>query len=246
MSLKKDFTENGYIAKKGFLNETELNDLLINTDRFITEVIPTIPEEQVYYEDKNDLATLKQIQLMHKYDDYFTELANSEKVVSLAEELLGGAVNLVNMQYFNKFPGKNVGTPAHQDGFYFPIKPQEALTMWLSLGYADEENGAVQYIPKSHKKGMRAHGQSSILGFSQTISDWTEEDRQSLVQMEAAPGDILVHHSLTVHAAKANRSNRNRRSVGFIFYRADVELDAEAHAAYQATLASQLENEGKI
>ena len=32
------------------------------------------------------------------------------------------------------------------------IKPQQAVTMWLSLGEADESNGAVCYIPGSHPR----------------------------------------------------------------------------------------------
>jgi phytanoyl-CoA hydroxylase len=246
MSIREEFLKNGFIVHREFLKKSELEELIDNTNRFIDKVIPSIPAEGVYYEDKDALETLKQIQKMHEHDDFFKNLANSDKVIKLAEACLDAPVRLMNMQYFNKFPGKNVGTPVHQDGFYFSIKPQEALTMWLSLGYADEKNGAVQYVPESHKKGLRPHSNSAVLGFSQTISDWTEEDKNSLLQMDAAPGDILVHHSLTIHAARANRSDRSRRSIGLIFYRADVEHDTEAHSKYQEQLALALKQEGKL
>jgi phytanoyl-CoA hydroxylase len=246
MSVREDFLKDGFIVRRKFLNREEVEDLIENTNRFIDQVIPTIPAERVYYEDKELPETLKQIQMMHEYDDFFYQLANSDKVVQLAEECLAAPVKLMNMQYFNKFPGVNVGTPVHQDGFYFSIKPQEAVTMWLSLDHADEKNGAVQYVPKSHKKGLRKHTKSSVLGFSQKISDWKEEDSGSLVQMEAAPGDILVHHSLTIHAARANRSDKSRRSIGFIFYGADTEHDAEAHSKYQKQLAQALKEEGML
>lgn len=244
--IRTNFIDNGFIVQREFLNKTEIEDLRENTSRFIDQVVPNLPTDQVYYEDKNSPETLKQIQKMHEHDEYFYKFANSEKVVKLAEECLAAPVKLINMQYFNKFPGKNVGTPVHQDGFYFPIKPQEALTMWLSLDHADEKNGAVQYVPGSHKKGRRPHSSSGILGFSQKISNWTAQDSEALLQMEASPGDILVHHSLTIHAAKPNSSDKSRRSVGFIFYRADVEHDEEAHSNYQRELAMALKEEGKI
>lgn len=244
--LKQTFDEQGYVAVKGFLDEQQIRCLQRETERFIKQVVPNIPAEQVYYEDKSDPSTLKQVQKVYEYDDYFAQLANSEAVVGLAEKLLGGPVKLKNMQYFNKVPKLGKGTPAHQDGYYFMIQPQQAVTMWLSLGYADAENGAVCYIPGSHHEGMRPHNVTKTLGFSQGISDWSKQDDGVEVQMTAEPGDILVHHSLTIHRANNNNSDRNRQSLGFIFYRKDVVEDKFAHEAYKQKLNERLESEGKI
>ena len=246
MSLKKEFDATGYVAVAGFLGADEVAELQRETDRFISEKVQGLPEEAVYYEDTSDHATLKQVQRLHEHDDYYLRLANSPKVVGLAEDLLGGPVTIQNMQYFNKFPRLGKATPPHQDGYYFMIKPQEAVTMWLSLGNADASNGAVRYVPGSNKKGMRAHGSTGTLGFSQGISDWSDEDDAASVQMEAGPGDILVHHSLTIHHANNNTSDRDRKSIGFIFYRADVEIDEEAHAAYQQRLHASLKERGQL
>jgi len=245
-TLKKDFDEVGYVALRGFLDADEVEELQRETNRFIEETVSTLPEEVVYYEDKSNRATLKQVQRIHEHDDYFMRLATSEKVVGLAEELLGGPVTIQNMQYFNKFPRMGKATPPHQDGYYFMIKPQEALTMWLSLGDADASNGAVCYVRGSSRKGMRLHGSTGTLGFSQGIADWSDEDDRACVQMEASPGDMLVHHSLTIHRANNNDSDRDRKSVGFIFYRDDVEIDEEAHAAYQKKLHESLKEQGKL
>jgi len=244
--LKKNFDRDGYIAIKGFLDEQQSVELISQTQRFITDVVPTIPSEEVYYEDKADKSTLKQVQKVYDYDDYYLQLATSHAVVSLAEELLGGPVDLKNMQYFNKVPRIGQGTPAHQDGYYFKIKPQQAVTMWLSLGDADEKNGAVCYIPGSHKTGMREHNTTGTLGFSQGISDWSAIDDENEIQMTAQAGDILVHHSLTIHRANANQSQNSRQSVGFIFYRQDVVEDKAAHDNYKAKLNEKLAAQGKI
>lgn len=244
--LKQSFNKDGYIAIEGFLDKDEMTELIRATDRLVNEIVPSIPESEVYYEDKENPDTLKQIQRLNKFDDYFDKLANSKKVVGLAEEILGGPVVLKNIQYFNKVPRIGKETPAHQDGYYFMIKPQKAVTMWLSLGDADAENGAVCYIPESHNKGMREHGNTSLLGFSQGMTDWTEADTKEEVQMVASAGDILVHHSLTIHRANPNKSDRQRKSIGFIFYREDVEIDEEAHARYKEKLDMKLKDEGKI
>jgi phytanoyl-CoA hydroxylase len=244
--IKHFYDEHGYIAIKDFLDEKETTALVVETDRFVKTVVPTLPHEIVYYENKEDSSTLKQIQHIDQHDEYFKKIAGSSKVVNLAELLLGGKAVLKNMQYFNKVPRIGKETPAHQDGFYFKIKPQFALTMWLSLDYADSQNGAVYYIPGSHKKGMRQHGKTSVLGFSQGVTDWSDDDSKAEVPMAAKPGDLLVHHSMTIHRANPNQSNRHRKSIGFIFYREDVRIDEEAHAAYQKELNETLKKQGKI
>ena len=213
--LKRHFEHEGYVALKGFLTQQKSLELISKTQSFIKNVVPILPVEEVYYENINDKSTLKQVQKLHDFDDYYLTLATSELVTSLAEELLGGPVELKNMQYFNKVPYIGQSTPAHQDGYYFKIQPQEAITMWLSLGDADEKNGAVCYIPGSHKAGMREHNITKILGFSQGISDWSTTDDENEIQMKAQAGDILVHHSLTIHRANANQSENSRQSVGY-------------------------------
>ena len=112
--LKQNFERDGYVSIKGFLGELQMAELLSQTQGFIKNVVPSLPTEEVYYEDKTVQSTLKQVQKLYDF-----------------------------MQYFNKVPLIGKSTPAHQDGFYFKITPQQALTMWLSLGEADEKNGAV-------------------------------------------------------------------------------------------------------
>jgi phytanoyl-CoA hydroxylase len=245
-NLRSTFDSDGYVAIKSFLDKNEVDELRQATLRFIEEEVPQLPDDVVYCEVKGDYSTLKQIQKLNEFDNYFESLAKSKKVVGLAEELLGGGVELQNMQYFNKVPQLGKPTPPHQDGYYFMIKPQQAVTMWLSLGEADESNGAVCYIPGSHNREIRPHGKTGTLGFSQGVSDWSAEDDAACVQMTAGPGDILVHHSRTIHRANGNSSDRDRKSIGFIFYRDDVAIDQEAHDQYQRDLHESLREQSKI
>jgi phytanoyl-CoA hydroxylase len=244
--LRSTFESDGYVAIRSFLDKNEVNELLQETLRFIEEEVPKLPGDVIYCEIKDDYSTLKQIQKLNEFDNYFESLARSQKVVGLAEELLGGGVELQNMQYFNKVPRLGKPTPPHQDGYYFMIKPQQAVTMWLSLGEADESNGAVCYIPGSHNNEIRPHANTGTLGFSQGISDWSAEDDAACVQMTAGFGDILVHHSRTIHCANGNNSDHDRKSIGFIFYRDDVAIDQEAHDQYQRNLHESLRIQNKI
>ena len=176
--LMRDFERNGFVALPQFVSGVELSELIAHVDRFIRDIVPQLPPEQVFYEDKHNPATLKQIQHLGDHDSWFYELFTGSRFQEVAAILLNGPVVPKNMQYFNKPPGVGQPTPPHQDGYYFMLDPCKAVTMWFALDDVDEENGCVRYVRGSHKQGMREHARTKTLGFSQGIVDYpTAQDR---------------------------------------------------------------------
>jgi len=246
MKRKITFEEDGFVAVRGFCNGEELQAIESALATFIEEVAPSLPPEQVFYEDKTDRSTLKQIQRMHEIDEFFGAFFE-RKPRQLAEELLGEPVIAKNLQYFNKPPGIGKATPAHQDGQYFMLEPCHALTMWMALDPVDEENGCVRYLRGSHHDGLRPHERTQTLGFSQGIMDYGKNEPREEVPCPANPGDLLAHHALTVHRADANLSRtRSRRALGFIFYGESARGNTDAHEKYQRNLTKELKVSGKI
>lgn len=246
--LLKRFDADGFVALAQFLSGDTLTELLSHVDRFICDIAPQLPPEQVFFEDKDKPATLKQIQHMEDHDPWFHDLLGKGRFRELAELLVGGPVVPKNMQYFNKPKGIGQPTPPHQDGYYFMLDPCKALTMWFALEEVDQQNGCVRYTRGSHKGGMREHARTKILGFSQGIADYpTDQDRAAEIATPAQPGDLLVHDAMTIHRADGNRSTtRTRRALGFIYYSEQAQEDAQAHAEYQRKLAQELKSTGKI
>ena len=227
-----------------FYDGNEVQEIEEAMGNFIAKHISALPPEHVFYEDKANRATLKQIQCLHEHDGFFADLFN-DKPRQLAEELLGEAVVCRNLQFFNKPPGIGKATPVHQDGYYFMLEPCHALTMWMALDAADEENGCVRYLAGSHIHGMRPHVRTNILGFSQGISGYDSEADE--ITCPAHPGDLLAHHALTIHRADANTSTtRSRRALGFVFYGESAKESTPAHEAYQRKLRKELIESGKI
>ncbi len=248
LKLVDQFEEDGFVLIEGFVAGAALDALITRVDRFIAKVVPCMPPEQVFYENKQEPSTLKQIQQMSVYDQWFHGLFTDGPFRDVAESLLGGPVTAKNMQYFNKPPVIGKPTPPHQDGYYFMIDPCDAVTMWLALDAADEENGCVRYVRGSHRRGMREHARTSTLGFSQGIVDYPSPyDQDHEVAVTAKPGDLLVHHAMSIHRADGNRSStRPRRALGLIYYGHTAREDIDAHQAYQRRLATEMKNEGKI
>lgn len=145
-TLKQLFDRDGYVVLRGFLDPDELATLHSELARLIREVVPKMPREHVFYEDKSQSGTLKQLQMLHTHDRYFHDLFLGGRIERLSEVLLNDKVVGKNFQYFSKPPGSGQPTPPHQDGYYFKLSPCEALTLWLALDDIDEENGCVSYV----------------------------------------------------------------------------------------------------
>jgi len=248
--LKGAFDRDGYLYIPGFLRSKALQELKNKINWLMETIVPGLPTEVVYYEDINRPETLKQIHKLHEYDTYFERMYYGSRFERLAAVLLGGPVSREanNFQYFDKSPKEGLPTPPHQDGYYFKLDPCEALTMWLALEEVDEENGCIRYVQGSHLRGIRPHGPSGTLGFSQGITDYgTDEDRAHEKALHAKPGDLLVHHAMMIHLAGPNAStNRTRKSLGMIYYSQRAKVDHEVKEAYQRKLNEELKTAGKI
>ena len=149
--LRQDFERDGFIAVRPLFDAARMAEINRELDRYLRDVVPKMSETEVYYEDKADKSTVKQMMFLERYDAYFADLLKSGAVHELAETVLGEPAIAQNMEYFNKPPGIGKQTPPHQDGYYFKIAPPQAVTGWLALEPVDDENGCLNYVRGSHR-----------------------------------------------------------------------------------------------
>lgn len=247
--LSEDFHADGYLRINPLYSHDETGRINAELDRFLRDGVPHMPANQVYYEDKNDSTSIKQLQKLFDHDAYFHDMMFNGPIRRLAEIALGGDVEPINMQYFNKPPGIGLATPPHQDGYFFHLDPPLAVTGWLALEDVDHENGCIHYVRGSHQvDGYRPHTSTGVLGFSQGMKDFgTDADNANTVAMLGCRGTFLMHHAKTIHWAGANTSLvRSRRALGFIYYAKSATVDLAAKARYQANLDARLKKDGKI
>ncbi|MYC96610.1 MAG: phytanoyl-CoA dioxygenase family protein, partial [Caldilineaceae bacterium SB0661_bin_32] len=109
------YIRDGYLALSGFLTPDQVVETRESVARFISDRVPQLPREQVFYETLGQPDTLKQIIGLFNHDTYFHRLMFGSRFEKLAELLLQGPVVGKNMQYFNKPPQIGKATPPHQD-----------------------------------------------------------------------------------------------------------------------------------
>lgn len=240
--LKKSYDQDGYNHIPALFSKADMEVINKEFNRYIKDCVPKMKDQEVYYVDKTNKDTLMQMQKLEEYDKFFYDLFYNSKIKDLAANALGEDVVPRAMEYFNKPPGKSNPTPPHQDGYYFNLDNDKAVTGWMALEDVDDENGCIHYVKGSHKQEYRPHGKSEILGFSQGVTDFgTEEDKKNTVKFEGKAGMFLMHDAKIIHFATPNKSSvRSRRAFGFVYHGVSAKQDIEKGKAYQKKLHDEL------
>ena len=242
-ALKPQYDRDGFVIVRQFLSPAEFAEVSAELDRYISQVVPKLPDSHAFYIDRSKPETLKQMQHM-EVDPYFRDYAKHPRWTELAAALVGEPVVAQPSEWFNKPPHSNSPTPPHQDNYYFNLKPPNVITIWLALDKVDEGNGCLRYVRGSHASGVRPHGRSEILGFSQGITDFGDNDREREVPMLLEPGDAIAHHGNTIHRAEPNNSDRHRRAFAMVLKGISCQRDEEAFNRYTQALKAQHEKMG--
>lgn len=108
------------------------------------------------------------------------------------------------------FPNcKRLIVHAHQD-YEFMRGDPEFYTVWIPLHDCPLEVGPLRILEKSHRSGVQYHERKNLhvpeIPIEATIdNEW--------IGGQVNAGDVLIFHSLTVHAASPNYSNQLRLSL---------------------------------
>ena len=137
------------------------------------------------------------------------ETMYAEPLLRAVRDLLGNDVVAWATHYFCKLPGDGKAVSFHQDASYWGLTPAKTVTVWLALDDTDEDNGAMQFLPGSHKVGhipWKESSEESVL--NQQIKDISMFDKPFSNNLKA--GEYSLHSSLLVHGSPKNQSSRRR------------------------------------
>lgn len=144
-------------------------------------------------------------------------------IVNYVSDLLGDNVIAWGSHFFCKMPKDGMAVAWHQDASYWPLSPSKALTVWLAIDDADEENACMKFIAGSHHHGhmtFRPSDPSEHNVLNQTIDN--PEQYGHIVLDELRAGQFSIHSDLLLHGSEANNSNRRRCGLTLRYCSADV------------------------
>ena len=72
--ISQSYAHDGFVRLPGFLDGSAVSEVSVQLDRVVRDVVPAMPSEHVFYENKDDPSTLKQLQYLNQHDEWFGEL----------------------------------------------------------------------------------------------------------------------------------------------------------------------------
>lgn len=184
---------------------------------------------------------------MWRLDDDFRALAVASPLGEIAAQLIGcDEVRFYYDQLFVKEPGTSSRTRWHQDLPFWPFSGEDIVSLWVALTPVDRESSGVEYIAGSHRWGKfyRAEfSNKSTDRLNRLVRDDMEpcpdfDERRGdpdlrFLSWSLEPGDIVVHHPLTVHGSGGNPATGRglRAGVSNRYMGPDVRWDPRPGAA---------------
>lgn len=147
-------------------------------------------------------------------------------ILEIVKGVLGPDIMLYSVEFLIKEPRTKAVVTMHQDLTYWGMGEIDGLTTaWLALSPATVESGCMDVVRGSHKNPILPHEDSfdadNLLSRGQEIKvDVAQKDK---VAMELRPGEISLHHGLTIHGSGPNTSDDRRIGAAVRYMRPDVQ-----------------------
>jgi len=220
------YRNDGVLAPAGTLAPSALADLESELERFLSELrwpnadfIPNIIDREP---DWRRFATMPEL-------------------IEPVRALIGDDVILWGSGLFCKSAEGGRGTPWHQDGQYWPIRPLETVTAWIAVDRIDQGNGCLRVIPGSHRdRALLEHDQNDspdlILNQELSPDQWDGVEPMDLV---LEPGQFSLHDVYMIHGANPNTSGRRRAGLAFRYMPASSHYDRDLARAQEVEMGLQ-------
>ena len=214
----ENFTENGFVVKRGLFNALEVSLILksLKSD-------PKIKKNMFFRRDNLKRKT-RAIQWNNPGESSYGIGARMFRVVNVVEELLKGEVYHWQSKVTAKEAIEGGAWEWHQDyGYWYNygcLYPDMCSVM-LALDRCEEANGCLKVLRGSHKIGRIDH---IIDSGGQVNADpervaWAISQHET-INCELEPGDALFFHCNLLHSSGPNRSNLRRWAMLFCYNKA--------------------------
>jgi len=230
------YDRDGFVIIRQLFSAGEVAEYENELQRCIQEVAPGAQSGDVYFDD----STPKCVKAMHRLDHHselFNDLISEPRIQNILQAIwLGDQVIPGKVSLFDKPSSSSGDTPPHQDNTFQYWNPPLALTVTLAIDETTSENSPLIFLKGSHHLGLLPHCFSEIMGFSRTLVDPIDEVQYPSVELCMQPGDVALHHILSVHRANINHSGRSRRQIAVGYRSSRAVCDEAAYAQYQKDL----------
>ena len=152
-------------------------------------------------------------------------IASDPRVLDVVEGILGPDILVWSSEFFIKEARTDAIVSMHQDLTYWGMgETSDQVTAWVALSPATRASGCMDFVRGSHRNPILPHedtfAANNLLSRGQEIQvEVAESDK---VAIELQPGQMSLHHGLTIHGSGPNVSDDRRIAVAIRFIKPTV------------------------
>lgn len=209
------FDENGYLILKNYLSSETVDNINSEIDRLLKD--GTI---QFRYAGK--------LMFVIHHSEILKKIGTDPKLLEFLSVLMDGDAKL--FQSINFINGSQQKT--HSDSIHMTTYPLGGLLgVWIALEDVDESNGALHYIPKSHKLPYFLNsdydnegsflkiGKKSYKAYEEFLEGKVKELGLKKEVFRAKKGDLLIWHANILHGGEPHvDKSRTRKSLVYHYF----------------------------
>ncbi len=213
------FHQMGYLSIPRLTDAEDVTSLRRSYDRIFSDQAGREVGDQFDLagtDEEGKSQTLPQILHPAKYAPEMNNSRLFENSARVARQLLGPEATCEFAHAIFKPARIGAETPWHQDAAYWsPDLRYEAISIWVPLQEATEENGCMQFVPESHKLDVvrhrsinddpRIHGLEIHPAVAECVNEY--------VSCPLPPGGATFHGPYMLHHTGANRSQIPRMAL---------------------------------
>jgi len=226
------FNKDGFIVLRGFLDAMRCDNILRMAQIHLDAKIEPIETEVGYdsrdkayrtsvtdytshaYEEQIIVRRLRQV---YSRDALFKAWMENEKLRPILQQILNDQVVITTGHHnsiMTKMPHFSTATAWHQDRRYWRYSDDNLVSVWLALDDEYSENGVLEFIPGSHKMHFIAEQFDEKEYFSQT-NEANKKIIATKVSTDLKKGDVVLFHSLLLH--RANKNSTDKPKISFVY-----------------------------
>ena len=235
-----DHTENGRLSPKavtGYWTNGFLHPIPLFSDDETAKLRAEFEQIETGWLDAGlplPLNTYKRVNA-HVVIPLVARVACDPRVLDVVEGILGPDIMVYSGEFFTKEARTDQIVSLHQDLTYWGLGAIDGLvTAWIALSAATRASGCMDFVPGSHKNEILPHNDTfdanNMLSRGQeVVVDVAASDK---VPIELRPGEMSLHHGLTIHGSGPNTSDDRRIGLVIRYIRPDMtqKVGAQDHA----------------
>ena len=154
------------------------------------------------------------------------QIATHAAVLDVIEGILGPDIMVFSGEFFIKEPQTRHIVSMHQDLTYWGLGAIDGLvTAWISLSPATPASGCMDFVKASHKNAILPHEDTfdadNLLSRGQEVRVDVSDDQKTAIEIH--PGQMSLHHGLTIHGSGPNTSGDRRIACVIRYIRPDMQ-----------------------